>query len=299
MNRYAEAEERIVVGIEAARRRFDFDEPIGDCSSPAFILSAGWRSGSTLLQRMLTTDGRIMWGEPYAYSAILRNAAAAWAPFDDTWPNARHFVSNFDVSKGLASTWIANFYPDPSDLLAAQRAYLDQLFAAPAARVGSSSWGLKGVRLGGGVACFLKLLYPRARFVFLVRNPYDAYRSYLTKITSNGNFAGWYVRWPDDRVAGPTHFGEVWRGLAESMQRHVRRARGEIVRYEDLGASSTAERLERIGLPVDRSQLGQRVGSSFGRGDDGRALSVYEEQLLRNATGVLAEDFSYYGPSDR
>lgn len=299
MNRYAEAEELIVLGLDAARRRFELPDPVGVAAEPAFILSAGWRSGSTLLQRMLTTDGRLMWGEPYAYSAVLRNTAAAWAPFDSTWPNERHFISSLDMSDGLASTWIANFYPDPSDLLAAQRAYLDTLFAVPATRAGSSSWGLKGVRLGGGVACFLQLLYPKARFVFLVRNPYDAYRSYLTKITRGANYAGWYSRWPDDRVAGPTHFGEVWRGLAESMQRHVRRVRAEIVRYEDLGAAGTIERLERLGLPVGREQLGQRVGSSFVSGDDGRALSVYEEQLLRNATGVLAEDFSYYAPSER
>lgn len=298
MNHYTVAEEQIIVGFDVARSRFELPE-LDRSSAPAFILSAGWRSGSTLLQRMLTTEGRLMWGEPYAFSAILRNVAAAWAPFDASWPVDRNLVSNVDVSSGLASTWIANFYPDPSDLLRAQRTYLDALCADPAVRVGAASWGVKGVRLGAGVAYVLQHLYPGARFVFLVRNPYDAYRSYLTKITRGGNPDGWYHRWPDDRVSGPSRFGEVWRGLAESMQRHARRVRGEIVRYEDLRHAATIERLERLGLPVGTEQLDQSVGSSFVSGDGGRALSAHEEQLMRNATGVIAEDFGYYGPSSR
>ena len=35
---------------------------------PVFVLAAGWRSGSTWVQRGLMTSGQIViWGEPYAY----------------------------------------------------------------------------------------------------------------------------------------------------------------------------------------------------------------------------------------
>lgn len=296
MNPYAEAEDRIVSGIDAARRRFQL--PVDDGTvRPAFILSAGWRSGSTLVQRMLTSKNRLMWGEPFAQSAILRNAGAAWAPFSDEWPAQRQLVSHFDPSGDLASRWIANLYPDPANLLLAQRAYLDALFAAPAANLGYSSWGLKGVRLGGGVAHLLQLVYSEARFVLLIRNPYDAYCSYLTKTTNGGSRRGWYYNWPDDRVASPEHFGRIWRGLAESMQRHGSRIRARVIRYEDLGKPQTATRLEQIGLSVDQGQLEQTIGSSYSRGGRERRLSGYEVQAVRSVTGAVAEDYAYFGPS--
>lgn len=296
MNQYAEAEDRIVLGIDAARRRFEL--PVDNSMvRPAFILSAGWRSGSTLVQRMLTSENRLMWGEPFAQSAILRNAGAAWAPFSDEWPDRRHVVSNVDASGDLASRWIANFYPDPADLLLAQRAYLDALFAAPAANLGYSLWGLKGVRLGGGVAHFLQLVYSEARFVFLVRNPYDAYRSYLTKITNGGNRLGWHFNWPNDRVASPEQFGRIWRGLADSMQRHGSRVRAQIIRYEDLSKPETTTRLEQIGLSVVQGQLEQKIGSSYSDGHRERTLSAHEVQAVRSVTGAVAEDFAYFGPS--
>jgi hypothetical protein len=295
MNRYLDIEERVVLGIDAARRRFELR--IDGSTDPAFILAAGWRSGSTLLQRMLVNDGRLMWGEPFAHAALLRNAAAAWAPFSEEWPDRRHVVSSVDISSELADRWIANLYPDPADLLLAQRAYLDALFASPAARAGCPTWGLKGVRLGAGVAHFLQLVYPGARFVFLVRNPYDAYRSYVTKINENGNPLGWHHRWPDDRVASPEHFGRIWRGLADSMQRHGSRVRGRIVRYEDLSRPETIRSLEAIGLPVDHRRLDQSVGSSYSEDRPGSALSAEEEHALRSVVGAVAEDFGYFGPT--
>ena len=296
MNRYLWAEDRIVLGIDAARRRFELPVDNGKVR-PAFILSAGWRSGSTLVQRMLTTEDQLIWGEPFHHSVILRNAGAAWAPFSDEWPNRHHLVSNIESSGSLASCWVANLYPDPATLLLAQRAYLDTLFAVPAANLGYSLWGLKGVRLGAGVAHFLQLIYSQARFVFLVRNPYDAYRSYFTKITNGRNRMGWYYSWPDDRVASPEHFGRIWRGLAESMQRHGSRVRAQMIRYEDLSKPETITQLEQIGLSLDQVQMEQKVGSSYSDVRRDRALSADEVQAVRSVTGAVAEDFGYFGPS--
>ena len=41
---------------------------------PVFLFSAGWRSGSTLLQRLITHGGEVMmWGEPFgALDALTR-----------------------------------------------------------------------------------------------------------------------------------------------------------------------------------------------------------------------------------
>ena len=41
-------------------------QPRDDATSPIFLFSAGWRSGSTLLQRLVMSDKQVLiWGEPY------------------------------------------------------------------------------------------------------------------------------------------------------------------------------------------------------------------------------------------
>src|SRR5262245_32576620 len=43
--------------------RFDENE---DGAAPIFLLSSGWRSGSTLVQRLINSDSSVlMWGEPF------------------------------------------------------------------------------------------------------------------------------------------------------------------------------------------------------------------------------------------
>jgi ABC-type uncharacterized transport system YnjBCD ATPase subunit len=42
-----------------------------ETDAPIFLLATGWRAGSTLLQRMLVTDPRvILWGEPFCDLAL-------------------------------------------------------------------------------------------------------------------------------------------------------------------------------------------------------------------------------------
>lgn len=54
-----------------------------DC--PVFVLSAGWRSGSTLLQRMLMPECFI-WGEPYGHACLLQSLADPLRCMTNDWP---------------------------------------------------------------------------------------------------------------------------------------------------------------------------------------------------------------------
>ena len=53
-----------------------------DREEPIFLLSAGWRSGSTLLQRLMMSDSRVLiWGEPYDECGTIQALADSMKAF--------------------------------------------------------------------------------------------------------------------------------------------------------------------------------------------------------------------------
>lgn len=291
----AVSEDDIVQGLNAATVGFHVDaDPVDE--APVFVLSAGWRSGSTALQRLLSSSTTRIWGEPLHLSGVIPSLARQWAPFSPTWPDPRHVLSDSKPDVARNDSWIANMYPPPIDLLRGQRALMRATFAEPAYRAGCTHWGLKEVRLGGGVAAVLKTLFPMSRVIFLVRNPYDAFASYHALMERRGT-RGWYAEWPHDRVTDEVDFGAHWRRLAESFVLYGERAQALLVRYEELGDNETLDAVEsHAGIPVDRSAVELRVGSSFDQ--DGTHMPTdHQVMRLAGAVGSLAEEFGYFGPT--
>ena len=82
----------ITDGLEALRRRFGVGGDPGP--EPVFLLAAGWRSGSTLVQRLLASSGELlMWGEPYDHCGLIRSLAEGVRPFAEAWPPGSVFVT--------------------------------------------------------------------------------------------------------------------------------------------------------------------------------------------------------------
>ena len=106
---------------------------------PVFVFGCSWRSGSTLLQRLISsTDELFVWGENDGFATRLMALHA-------------------DGSVG--SPELRTFYRD----------YYGQETTA----LGRGRWGFKEVRHGRPEGEFLLELFPEARIVFLVRNPID------------------------------------------------------------------------------------------------------------------------------
>ncbi len=292
------SEDDIVRGLNAATVGFLVDaHPVDD--APIFVLSAGWRSGSTALQRLLSSSTTRIWGEPFHLSGVVPSLARQWAPFSTSWPDPRHIPDDADSQSVRNDRWIANLYPPPIDLLRGQRALMRATFAEPAYRAGCTHWGLKEVRLGGGVAAVLRTLFPLSRVMFLVRNPYDAFASYHTLLRRRGA-GGWYAEWPNGRVADEVAFGTHWRRMVDSFILYRERSQALLVRYEELSEDATLEAIEsHAGIPLDRSAVELRVGSSFDRDDDSRVHALTDQQVMRLAgvVGSLAEELGYVGPT--
>ena len=270
-------------------------------SQPVFVVAAGWRSGSTLLQRLVCSSGEVLvWGEPYGRAcpvqALTRSAMAlrsdAWAgkqAAEPDWPAAQSFAPE-ELPEDLSDKWIANLYPEPAALKRGWRAQLDTLFAEPAASRGYARFGVKEVRWQALDARFLQWMYPDARFFFLVRNPWDAWAS--------AKGASFVKSWPNDRVADVTSFLRHWRRCVESYVRWPGEG-GFLVRYEDLthpnfDVQDIAEHacVER----VDPAVLDQRIR---GMAKEPTMLDPVEVEHVRRLAGPAAELLGYTGPGGR
>ena len=250
---------------------------------PVFVFSAGWRSGSTLLQRMIMKHNKnlVMWGEPYHLCNIFDGLTNQFRAFTPDWPKDSHFLSN-RTRDGLADQWVANLYPDVNDLVNAHRAFLNSLFAQPAFRAGASCWGMKVVRLSIEHASYLHRLYPKCKNIFLCRDPVYSYASFRKA------YDAWFARWPDKIVATPYAFGKHWAQLTEGYVMGHASVGGVMIRYEDLDSKEHVDRLAQyLGWTVPRASELQRIDGGIG-GAPGTekkpTLPLVEKILLKLST---------------
>ncbi len=259
-----------------------------EADAPIFLLSTGWRSGSTLLQRILVTDpSLLLWGEPLGEMALLSRLTEM----------VSHFISDRNLtewriqptlnSSSLSKAWIANLYPSSRDFRSALRSVFDRWLGMPARDHGFARWGLKEVRIGASEATLLHWLYPQARFVVISRHPYDCYRSLVD--------SGWpqvYDRYPEVSVDSAAAFARHWNRIAVSWSQLPAQFPIVKIRYEDIVARKVDFReLESwLGITIqENSALSVSVGGTATRA----ALSWYERLIIAHeaAAGMLASDY--------
>jgi hypothetical protein len=258
--------------------------------SPIFIFSAEWRAGSTLLQRLVNSDRRVLiWGEPFhkgnfvqCLSDSLRSFTPNFPP-EDNFINSKNFVGSEDH---LFRRWTANLYPEMEALVAAQRAFFQTLYQQPARDRGFERWGIKEVRLTMDHAYYLKWLFPQAKFIFLYRNPYKAYQSCHT-------WRNLYLRWPEEPVVSPEVFGQAWNDMVSGFQAGYTAVDGLLIKYEDFcqGDPSVSVLSDYLQLDLDADAMKRRIGSQAKK----VPLSPNQMQRLKKVVDPLATSLGYDG----
>jgi hypothetical protein len=285
---FASEDAAIRRGIERIAERFP--DARGDApDEPIFILSSGWRCGSTLLQRLVISGNAMIWGEPYAHSAFVQELAGTLATWAAEPPPADWMLSDGTRRDTLVGSWVANLYPEPRHVLEAHRAFFRTMYATPATELGYARWGFKEIRLGIEHAEYLRWLFPRAKFLFLYRDPYASFRSH------RGN--GAYFRWPFDWVTSPARFAEIWRDLVKGFLDGHERVGGMLVKYEDLcsGKLPVETIATYVGLPLRAEVLSLRV-TEKGEGPTSREpLSERDRRAIRRVVDPLAARLGYAG----
>ncbi len=257
--------------------------------APVFLCAVGWRTGSTLLQRILATDRRLMmWGEPMARFGMISRLAEMFRFARPAWPLA-FFTDRHPPVDDPAAQWLANHYPPAADFAESLRDQFRRWLAVPAARKGYTSWGLKETRLDAADALFLRWLFPRSRFIVLLRDPRDALRS-------SKSFAQpllLHRSWPGDHVRTSAQFAGHWNRLALSWRDMPASFGHVVVKYEELvsGAFDFRAFEAALGLKLDeQAALALRI-----RGTQRplrEPLSARERWVVKR---VAAEGLSAYG----
>ncbi len=253
---------------------------------PVFILAAGWRSGSTLLQRMLLGQC-FVWGEPYGSSGLIARVAQPLGRFTDIWPEENALLSTPCWQGPLSAMWTANLYPPVQALLDAQIEFFRKLFAEPSLARGYTRWGLKEVRYGMEHAVYLHWLFPRAKFLFLVRNPYDCWASYSRLKTR------WLRFYPEPLITTPEQFGSHWASIVESCCDRFEKVGGFPLRYEFLIRPDFDLRPLSAYLGFEPDPVARE--SWVGAAPPG-AVAVEEMERLQRVVGPLANRLGYANP---
>ncbi len=255
-----------------------------DPERPVFVLSAGWRCGSTLLQRLVSSDpSTLIWGEPFGDWAPVPRMASMLTAFE---PDSRHLEYSIEHFSGsLTDQFIANLNPGVAQLKLAHRRFIDDLLARNARERGFAGWGAKWVRLNGRHAVYLKWLYPGARFVFIVRDPMDAYRSYKGR-------GPWFSVRPIQLLSNVWRFAAHWDQAAASFLAHRDELDAMLVRYEDLiSRPEIVDELEaHLELRLDRDVLGTKVGQTETKPE---RLPAWERWACRRLTRETAAALGY------
>jgi hypothetical protein len=269
----------VIAAVEARRGTAEAPD-----DEPLFILSAGWRSGSTMVQRLVNSGGGyFLWGEPYSRADLVSRLADSLRPVTAVWPMPPDVLTEADP--GIGERWTANLHPGLDTLLESHRALFRTLCAPPPGSPACCRWGFKEVRLGAEHALYLHLLFPRARFVFLVRDPLAAFASYKA-------WRSWYVRWPEEQVRTAWGYAGLWAELAGGFLAEADAVGGIVVRYEDLAPGG-------VGIGALEGLLGERLDASVlerrisGSEDGPSRVSALERRLIERRTGPVTRRLGY------
>jgi len=253
---------------------------------PVFVLAAGWRSGSTLLQRMLLNNC-LVWGEPFGSSGIIERLSQPLCRFAPDWPGDKFFIESAHWGPRPSERWTANLYPSVQDLQEAHVSFFRTLLAEPSRRRGCARWGLKEVRYGVEHAVYLRWLFPRARFLFLLRSPYECWSSYRR---TGGRVLRFF---PEPLITTPEQFGSHWLKLAEGFCNRHREVDGLLLRFETFTKPDfDVKPLEQyLGFGLNLVAREKRVGAS-----PAGPLSEDEMERLHKVVEPLAKRLGYLKP---
>jgi len=155
-----------------------------------------------MLQRLFINSGKVLiWGESGGALNSMKDAYEAYEQMlgDGNKKFRKGYGGNgkkqFDKfmkgSSDPSQMWIACMNPSIEITEAAFKAFFEELYIKPLLNTPYCHWGIKDVLADMETAKWLKMIFPEAKFLFLIRNPMDCLLSIKRRnwMDKNGTFA--------------------------------------------------------------------------------------------------------------
>ena len=248
---------------------------------PCFVFAASWRTGSTLLQRVITASGEIfVWGEPtfLPHLAVLYQKANGY--FQKVAWNRKAGFS------GQVGKWVPVVSPSESRVRSSVGSFLTALYHEETVQRGFPRWGFKEVRAKAMEHIqLLADVYPAAKFIFLVRDPYDMYRSIKGK--------KFHLNFPD-----PYRPVQIWNdNVQDFLNAPGLSPKCKLVRYEDLCKISRKENtlLKEIASHLDIGITERMYGELESKRDSTGTKQQLDPSEIAEITRIVSETAGLIG----
>ena len=191
--------------------------------NPIFILACSPRSGSTWLQRVITsTEEVLIWGE----STVLYPWGNLWTLDKGNDSKNPHDLFRFRERK--AKMWMAVLNPFVSDLQKAHKRYMQELYGETALKEGYKRWGKKETAFSEHTIQFLLSAWPKCKIIFLTRR-FDAPFTSRFPQGKEGNF----------KAQAGTRANDIKIWCEQAISQHkvaysIDSPQCRVVKYEDL-----------------------------------------------------------------
>lgn len=248
-------------------------------SDPIFILAPTWRCGSTYVQRVLnaardshTGEPPVIWGE--SGGLVARFAEGIGALEGQLKIGGRKEREAF-FAKNQRNAWTAAMSPPRDLVVKVLGEALSRIYAHANWR-----WGFKEIRYGERETKLLLEMFPKAKFVFVVRDIREAIRSYLT--------LGWDKGTPYGLPKGtPEVMAKAWRQhvpfFINFSRQHPRTA--ILTRQEDASEEECHKILSHVGLEWSEDSIQKVVQKGVHRLAKKKELSREVEKMVLDACG--------------
>lgn len=255
---------------------------------PVFVFAVCWRTGSTLLQRVLnTSDDLMIWGEP-GYLDLMKRIHVMLTRQKDS----QKWMWESIQKNGISNAWIPNLMPPEETTLDACRTFFNILYSASASDLKPQArhWGFKEVRKDAVQnAHFLHQLFPDARFIFHFREPVSCFESIVASPFCK-------------HFADPMEPMKIYRQNLRDVLQLQENPPGYsymILRHEDLTGPDSAKVIDRLfeyigverPLAADDIISGKKLGGSVNKSGLSDALRQELSVLMGDEPEIMGYPF--------
>ncbi|MFG0248840.1 MAG: sulfotransferase family protein [Phycisphaeraceae bacterium JB051] len=265
--------------------------------TPVFITAPTARNGVTLLQRLINSSKQmIVYGENTNFMSVVPKLVHSSVQVH----NERSAEFNEARKQFLEQTtegWTSNLWPDPQPLMmvAFEAFYKSVLvYQQCSEKYGYQRWGIKNPLNEPQMIERLRILMPKARYLFIYRNPIDVIKSAKSRkfITTTDQLKQYAAQWAGILTTVVNYgFEQV-----------------KVIKYENLisNPDPIIDQIERFAgiTGIDRSVMNRKINTfavssnvmegtntkGYVKPDD---LSTDEKKMITDIAGNVMQQFGY------